>query len=162
MRPIRSVPMCLPQSSSSRMGHGRGGIARHACRAPRPTNAVTLRAPRVPPWQTPIVHSGHVERVLVAREDIVQVFPRENSVYCSRPAALAQAGTGLGISLLSFGSFARWRRKKRELLFVVFYLTRRDPIGFTAVRVGSHFPAHSGLRANPIFTLICSESVATH
>ena len=48
--------------------------------------------------------------------------------------------------------------KKRDL--VVFYLTRRDPIGFTAVRVGSHFPARPGLRANPIFALVCSESVA--
>ena len=42
---------------------------------------------------------------------------------------------------------------------VVVYLIRRNPIGVTIARVGSHFPAHPGLRAKPIFALVCSESV---
>ena len=40
----RSLPMCLPQRSSYS-----GGMARRTCRAPKPTDVVTLGLSRVPP-----------------------------------------------------------------------------------------------------------------
>ena len=84
-----------------RMGHGIGGMARHTCRAPRPTAAVTQGLSRVPPWQMSIGHFGPGESLYCLRVGLGPNFPvRENSVYCSRPAALAQAGTGRGICLL--------------------------------------------------------------
>ena len=61
-----------------RMGHDIGGMARHTCRAPRPTAVVTLGLSRVPPWRMFIGHSGHDERALSLREwTLVQVFLRE-------------------------------------------------------------------------------------
>ena len=87
MGPIRSVPMCLPQRSSYRMGHGVGGMARHTCRAPRPTVVVTLGLTRVPPWRVFIGDSGHDERnsMVFERGLLSRFYCESNSVnVCAR------------------------------------------------------------------------------